>query len=212
MLTSSHGLGRLYAPDPRDRFHPMAAVLPAATARTIRYWNDSGWWGDQGQTPECVAFSTMHWLADGPITHPKRPFEDPDRFFTEIGGGPDGAVVRDAFKRLQALGVVGSYHWATRIEDVDVALLEVGPVVIGIDWYEEMFSPDPRGFVTPGGQVAGGHAIEVNGIVAGHHYRLKNSWGRGWGHSGHCFVARDVFEYLVFGANGEACLATEIRG
>lgn len=33
-----------------------------------KYWWPGGWWGDQLNTPHCVAYSWSHWLAAGPIT------------------------------------------------------------------------------------------------------------------------------------------------
>jgi papain like protease len=208
------GLGRVYRPDPRDRGFRMAAVVPRRSVRTSRYWNDRWWWGDQGQTPQCVAYSAMHFVADGPITHGVRrmPFEEPASFFAAIGGSDYGAYVRDAMVRLQQLGVIGAYHWAFSMAELDLALLEVGPVIIGVDWFDGMFDPDASGFIHPTGDVAGGHAIECNGInVETGTYRLKNSWGRSWGKSGRCYVKRADMEYLLFGLNGEAVLATELN-
>ena len=65
--------GRLVVPDERDHNYSMAALLPPARARRLsRFWWDSGWWGDQGETSECVAYAWTHWLADGPVLHSPR--------------------------------------------------------------------------------------------------------------------------------------------
>jgi hypothetical protein len=207
-----NGLGRIYAPDDRDRLYRIADVAPATSGRTYRYWFQGGWYGDQGQTPECVAYSTMAWLADGPVTHPQKPMFDPDQFFKDIGGNQNGALVRDSFQTLKDRGVISEYRWALSMDEVMMALLEMGPLVIGITWFNDMFEPDAEGLVHPGGGVAGGHAIEVNGINTDHGIlRLKNSWGREWGINGDFHLTFDDFEYLVFGIDGEAVLATELR-
>ena len=74
---TQHGCGRLPAVDPRDQNFTiqafMAARPPTSLAR-IKYWWADGWWGDQGASDLCVAYSLIHWLEDGPIGHaPKRP-------------------------------------------------------------------------------------------------------------------------------------------
>jgi len=39
-------------------------------------------------------------------------------------------------------------------------------------------------------------------------YRIKNSWGRGWGKNGFAYIKIDHFETLL-NDYGEVCLATE---
>jgi hypothetical protein len=189
----------------------MAEVVIPST-RTFRYWNESEWWGDQGDTPECVAFSSLHWLADGPVTHEVHPYQDPTSFFAAIDGGPDGAVIRDAFKWMQALAVVGSYHWALNLEELRNCILETGPFVIGIPWFEGFDNPDSHGLVQPTGNIRGGHALEVNGYNKNHGlWRIKNSWGRTWGDEGRLWMTDQTLEYVVFGADGEAVVGTELK-
>jgi len=140
------------------------------------------------------------------------PFESPLQFFFEIGGSDDGAYVRDAMSRLQEMKVIGNYYWATTIDEVDLALLEVGPCVAAFDWFSGMDSPDTSGLVHPDGYVRGGHAIDLNGVnVQTGIYRFKNSWGRGWGKNGRFYLKRADLEYLLFGLNGEVALATELN-
>ena len=68
---SKPGLGRLPAPDSRDRMFPLRSIVPArTTSRDYRYWSSSGWWGDQGARPHCVGFAWAHWLEDGPVWRP----------------------------------------------------------------------------------------------------------------------------------------------
>jgi hypothetical protein len=42
----NYGLGRLESQDERDKAFPMRAMLQT-TDRKYRYWNQSGWWGNQ---------------------------------------------------------------------------------------------------------------------------------------------------------------------
>ena len=65
-------LGRQYIPDERDQNYLISTHLLKRTSRTritSRYWDDTVWWGDQGNTPQCVGYAWSHWLSDGPVYH-----------------------------------------------------------------------------------------------------------------------------------------------
>jgi len=215
-----HGLGRLYAPDPRDANFPMRAALPSApSTRTYRYWNANGWWGDQGQTSQCVAYAWAHWLEDGPVSqrgvapilNPAAIYHDAQLVDEWPGEDYDGTSVRAGAKVLKTAGFITEYRWATRLEEIVAALLDVGPVVVGFSWYQEMFEPDEAGLIHIGGSLAGGHAFVLDGISTPHKLiRMKNSWGREWGKNGFAYLAFEDVDHLLQ-EDGEACLATEIR-
>ena len=216
---TDYGLGRRPAPDERDHAYPMALAVPRTTTRTRRYWNASGWWGDQGRKPQCVGYAWTHWLEDGPVTHDAPvPIVDPGWLYREAqlvdewpGEDYDGTSVRAGAKVLQAKGLVGNYLWAESLRDVELALLESGPVVVGTAWYESMFEPDRSGRISIGGGVVGGHAYLLDGVnSARRSIRLKNSWGRTWGRRGFATLSFDDLARLL-AEDGEACLATELR-
>jgi hypothetical protein len=188
-----------------------------AGVRTYRYWSDRGWWGDQGATPQCVAYAWTHWLEDGPVAQPGRaPCVDPAELYRAAqradeweGEDYDGTSVRAGAKVLKARGYIAEYRWARTIDALVYALLEQGPVVLGVNWYAGMESPDARGIVRAAGEILGGHAIVANGVnVPRGLVRLKNSWGRAWGRSGRCWLPIDDLARLV-AEEGEACLAVE---
>jgi hypothetical protein len=215
-----HGLGRRYAEDVRDIQYPMRALLPAeASTRPYRYWNASGWWGDQGNTPQCVAYAWTHWLEDGPVgQRGPAPVVPPAAIYKEAqavdewpGSDYDGTSVRAGAKVLQARGFISTYTWAQTFSDIREALLEVGPVVVGTNWYETMFDPDEAGLIHIGGSIAGGHAYVYDGISVPHMLvRIKNSWGRGWSNNGFAYISFADAERLLH-EDGEAALAVEIR-
>ncbi len=215
-----HGLGRLHAPDPRDANYPMRAMLPAeASTRTYRYWNASGWWGNQGDTPQCVAYAWTHWLEDGPVGQGgQAPVVQPSILYAEAqkvdewpGEDYDGTSVRGGAKAVKARGFISSYAWAGLFSDIREALLEVGPVVVGVNWYDAMFEPDEAGLIHIGGEVAGGHAFVLDGISVPHKLiRMKNSWGRAWGNNGFAYLTFPDVERLLH-EDGEAALAVEVR-
>lgn len=122
-----------------------------------------------------------------------------------------GTSVRAGAKVLQSLGAIKSYHWAANIDDVITAVLTEGPVIVGTNWYHDMFRPvgsDAR--LHPTGGVAGGHAWKVDGYNRSTLlFRMKNSWGLGWALKGYAHITQADLSRLLFDEPGEACIALE---
>jgi hypothetical protein len=212
--------GRLRAVDPRDLNFPMRAMFAVPSARPYKYWNQSQWYGDQGATSQCVAYSCIHFLEDGPVTHKNvaPPVIAPDWLYGEAqkvdeweGENYDGTSVRAGFKVLEREKYIKEYRWAAILGDIIECVLEKGPVVMGTNWYESMMKPDPLGVLSVEGDVAGGHAWLINGVnTKTRIFRMKNSWGRGWGDGGSGWISFNDVDRLLHEA-GEACIATELR-
>jgi len=217
-------LGRVYKPDKRDGKFQMLSVLPKQTPGiTYKYWWSSGWWGDQGHTPHCVAFSWAHWLSAGPITQKKSriggksPFDtnqlynDAQKLDIWPGENYDGTSVRAGAKVLQKAGYIKNYLWSWDLETTIHALLTSGPVVVGTWWYYDMFFPSKSGRISASGSKMGGHAYLLDGVnVKKKLFRIKNSWGRNWGKNGFAYISFDDMEKLIID-QGEVCLSTEIN-
>jgi hypothetical protein len=123
----------------------------------------------------------------------------------------DGTSVRASAKVLQSRGLISEYRWAWSADEVAAALLEVGPVVVGTNWYSSMFrvGEDRMLRIEPTASVAGGHAYALTGVNLSRGWvRVKNSWGRGWAYNGHARMALETLDRLI-GEDGEACLALE---
>lgn len=210
--------GRLYHPDPQDQNYLARALpQPMGGMRAYRYWNAEGWWGDQGSVPQCVAYASVHWLEDGPITHagpvpiiqPQMLYDAAQAIDPWAGTPHEGTTVRAAAKTLQRLGLIKSYHWAFTLEDVVSTVLNHGPVIMGTNWYEGMSDPDAKGVLHATGQMIGGHAYVINGVnVPARMFRCKNSWSRSWNKRGFGFMPFDLVGKLIED-QGEACLAVE---
>ena len=211
--------GRKHVPDKRDTQFPMHRAVPRRTKRSSRHWDDKHWWGNQGKTPQCVGYAWAHWLEDAPVVHkrvnpplllPKLIYRGAQRVDKWGGTNYKGTNIRAGAKVLQMLGLIDEYHWARTLDDVIAAVLDVGPVVVGTDWYVGMTKPK-NGRVRLTGKKQGEHAYLLNGVnLRTKRFRIKNSLGRGWGMNGRAYISFDDFERLLSKRNGEACLATEL--
>jgi hypothetical protein len=217
------GLGRIPHYDPKnERFRIRALAIEPMPAITQRYWNDTAWHGDQGATSQCTAYSLLHYMADGPITHRSaNPVSTPDATYRLIQsidrsegrdyGVDGGATMLAQSKAAVSVGWYGEYRWGYTVDECVRALLTSGPVILGINWYTGMFDPLPSGRLSVTGSLAGGHAIVANGVnTVQETVRLKNSWGRDWGSSGHATLSFADLNRLS-AEDGEVVLPREMK-
>jgi hypothetical protein len=222
------GLGRIYAPDERDKNFPLRAMLTKEAAtkppKPHKYWLGRQWL-NQGETSSCTGHAAAHWAYSSPITYklgaltqldPYMLYREAQKVDEWAGEDYDGSSVRAVMKVMQALGFVESYSWGHTLEDALLAL-EMAPIVVGINWYTGMFSPNSLGLIRPSGDIEGGHAVLVDGYTRNEkrifgqkrrQVRLHNSWGREWGHNGYAYMDFDHFAQLI-AEQGEICLAKE---
>lgn len=218
-------LGRQWYPDDRDQNFKIDPIPSAINPdRGWRHWSQIGWWGNQGYEPWCVAYSTLHYIADGPLKWANNnPAMDPRTLYCESqkldpwfgdcdNWGYDGTTIRSAAKVLKREGIIREYRWAFTFEDVIITLASQGPLVLGTSWYSGMSWPhsigDHRGksYVEPEGRYEGGHAYVLNGVDFGRDMvRLKNSWGQDWGDDGHAWLSFDGLRKLMSEEWAEAC-------
>ncbi len=208
-------LGRLPSSDERDKKHLIRPL--GASDRLSRYWNANGWWGDQGHRPHCVGFAWTHWVEDGPVTHggiapivvPSDVYREAQKVDEWTGENYDGTSVRAGAKVLQSKGLISEYKWAWNLDTLIYAILEMGPVVVGTNWYTGMFFPDSKHVISINGRIEGGHAYLINGVnVTKKLFRIKNSWGREWGNKGHAYISFEDMAKLI-AEDGEICIGTE---
>lgn len=226
-------LGRLYAPDPRDRRFTLTpdrlkaiprAIEPGVKLRT-QPWR-RGPVLDQGNTSECTVFAAAGFLQCAPQLHRVGLGWDRERF-TDFynaaqkvdewpGENYDGTSERAVMKVLQDAGLIGEYLW---VADEDIAreyLITRGTLTLGSDWFDSMFTPSAKGaYVEPDGLVVGGHETVVRWYHGPNHYRfpdsyeLINSWGENWGDRGLFRMKADAFRYLFLQLNGDLCSPQE---
>jgi len=132
--------------------------------------------------------------------------DDPDA----PNGGQQGATVRSGVKVLKNHGRISTYAQATSTDAITAWLKKYGPVIIGSDWMNDMFTPDSKGYVRPTGGVAGGHCYVIVGYLASEGaYLCLNSWGKGWGQGGYFKIKVADFGQLL-GSGGEAWTSVEL--
>lgn len=119
-----------------------------------------------------------------------------------------GSTVIGAMKALKEMGLAKGYHWCFGLEDVLKTLSTLGPVEVGLNWYEGFDEPDASGLVKVKGAIRGGHAFELLGVDADHKLVWAiNSWGSDWGQRGRfAFSWKDLDRLLH--EDGEASTVT----
>lgn len=208
------GLGRLPSLDERDRQF-LLSVPAEVELKPYRYYR-TGPVLDQESTPMCVGFAWRQWISSALLMTKTGPAAE--TIYTEAqnldeweGIAYEGTSVRGGAKALQARGHVNVYSWAFDATTIrNWILSDGGTVVVGSNWYVDMFNPQ-NGFIKPGGDLAGGHAYLVVGYSTDREaFRILNSWGRDWGEGGRAWISFEDMSRLIL-EDGEACTAQEIK-
>lgn len=178
---------------------------------------------DQGTEGACVGFSWAHELSAVPFrvnvteNTARTIYYAAQQWDQWAGTNYDGTSVIAGAKTVRSLGFMPEYRWAFGIDDVLETLSEHGPIVLGVNWYEGMFDTNEKGFITPTGELAGGHAILAKGAIfrkrQGFWWKelpepyviLHNSWGNSWGVDGDAYILASDLEKLL-NEQGEACV------
>lgn len=209
--------------DNRSKKYPIRGTLWANPRRVDKTWA-IGPILDQGKEGACVGFGwTAQTLAEPFSTPPEilNP-RDPNKFALHVyksaqridewpGENYEGTSVLAGARILHKLRLISSYSWAFSVDEVIDGILIKGPVVLGIPWYESMYSA-PNGVVRVSGSQVGGHCILAIGFrVASPNFDgrpsvvLQNSWGNDWGINGVAEIEVEQLKELL-AKSGEACL------
>lgn len=232
-------LDRIYQEDWRSLNYSVTKRLEAVPpGYPSRSWAIDVWL-DQGKEGACVGFGFSHELRADPqvvngITNQyarEHVYWEAQKIDDQPGGSYPGAnpvyegtSVLAGAKVLTNAGFYSAYHWALSLEEMALGVGKVGPAVIGVNWYNNMFNVDRGGFIHPSGGIAGGHCILVRGVnvierpMQTHHtwaqidqrksyFTLHNSWGQSWGVNGEAKITFADMQKLL-NAQGDVCFPT----
>jgi hypothetical protein len=213
-----------YVPRLDDRNHAYRITARPGLENQARYWTPGSAVLDQGQEGSCVGHGVVGEYMASPVrglpgagawTGHLKAVEVYNRA-KEIdeweGVDYDGTSVRAGMLVGRERGWWSGFQWAMNMAELRAAL-EAGPVVIGVEWREEM-DQAPGGRVTVGGPAVGGHCLVITGYcpryrpLRGPAYRWRNSWGTGYGVRGSAYIRPADLESILFGSGGEAAVAT----
>lgn len=205
--------GRRLNHDSRSRAFP-ALVAPPQQRRPV-LWETGGGVLDQGHVGACVAhaaaaaLNTVGCHRDG---EPWRTHEDAMALYSaatkvdqwEGSYPPDdtGTDANAAATVLRTDGVIVSWSHCFGLDHV-LGALQLGPVLLGIEWLDAMMEPAADGRIWAAGKVVGGHETvlvgdDTKGLVTG-----LNSWGAGWGDAGRYRITYDDLDNRLR-ADGDA--------
>lgn len=232
------GLGRIHAPDERDRAYSAAPLVEGEPLEGFKFWWDLGGWFQQGGEGTCVGWNGINYLEDSPVTHPDENFDGREWYAAACNvdewGGNDwvdpsgvdynfGTSVRAFAKVAQARHFLGEYRWAWDLNTALAWLRWHGPVLMGTTWWYSMFDTrlvaDAQGtyrhtlVIDESEGVAGGHCWIINGVnFDARIVRGKlGSWNRNYfGNQGRCALSFETFERLLLD-DGEAMMALEVK-
>lgn len=187
-----------------------------AAARVNRVWV-LDFISDQGDTPHCVGFGWLNYGNCLPIDDNWPNDRGHELYYHAkvYDGEPeaeDGSSTLSGVKAFMDFGSLqgGKYAFATNLEDIKVWVLDQSPVVVGTNWYDNMFYPDEAGVVHVGGWIAGGHEYMIIGYDRDTDMFLcANSWGTSFGINGSFSISAADMSRLM-SEQGDACTAVEI--
>lgn len=206
-------LKRFMMHDPRSRNHPVAASRAKYPTKNVRHERKADIW-DQGEIGDCTANAFLGMLMTEPLhslAGGKWAFTEKDCVpFYSLETKLDNAVIPGVYppndtgstflyaaKAGQQLRYIRSYQHAFGLAQT-LNLLVDYPINLGIDWYEGMMDTDRKGFVKPGGRLAGGHEICVDEInSSGEYIGFSQSWGESWGRSGRGYMTWASLDALL---------------
>lgn len=206
------GLGRRPEFDERSRAFPVRALLRTVIQPRSYTWS-CPLTLDQGQEGACVGFAFAHEASARPVKVHDVTGDIASSVYVRArqldeweGEDYSGTSILAGVKACKEIGWYREYRWAFGLDDMLLAIGYKGPVVLGVNWYAGMVTPDADGVIHVEGELLGGHAILANGVSIGKKMvRLHNSWGPDWGIRGECFIGFDDLRRLLQ-EQGEACV------
>lgn len=207
-MDTPYPLGRLVNHDPRSRAFPARGLSTWFRPKQVR-WRHWGPALDQGQVGSCTAEALVQWLNTTPghqrgtVLHRQPLALELYAAETVLQGGPvyppadpGGSGLAVCQAAVQA-GLITNYTHAFGLDHARAAVA-LGPLLVGTNWHEAMFTPSVDGFLEAKGPVVGGHEYLCTGYDPRWKvWRFLNSWGPGWAKRGTFYLTEDTFSSLL---------------
>jgi hypothetical protein len=219
--------------DERSKDYPIRSLMEGMEALRSYTWSCDVY-NDQGQEGACVGFGWSHELSARPkvirtdASGAQAIYNRARQLDQWPGEDYEGTSVLAGAKAVQerlnskGVTVMPEYRWAFGWHDVALTLGFKGPVVLGVDWYSNMWDPAEDGFLHADGDLVGGHCILARGVrvvkkdpliaavpsnidMDKSWVLLHNSWGTGWGNGGTARLRLRGLDKLLR-AGGDACV------
>lgn len=175
---------------------------------------------DQDTTSECVLHAVWARILGAPYMRAsdvsreamRRRYLRAQELDEWPGNAYDGTSGRAGARVAVEEGYADGYAWSFD-EPTDRGWVRTeGPLCIGVPMFTGMMDPDRRGRINPTGSFEGWHEMLVRWYYPDEDaYLILNSWGRSWGGRfrgrfwpGHALIQRAEYEYIRFGADGDA--------
>lgn len=209
MKTKKYKLGRIVNHDPRSKNFAFGITnIPIVSVTHERYIPVL----DQGNVGSCCGNAGIGAISTAPfINQPNKVYSrdengalklysDAERIDGNGGYPPNdyGTSGLSIAKALKNAGLISQQYQHTFSLLGALQALMRGPILVGTNWHNDMFSPDPDGRVHPTGMVTGGHEYEAYRVDAelGRIW-FYNSWSSAWGLNGAFYMTWQDFALLI---------------
>lgn len=213
-------LDRIPFQDEKSKAFSIAPLLKMAPKRDVTWKMPWMMPLDQGQEGACVGFGWSAELASAPVQYSvsdsfAQKLYNSARAEDKLMGNvyDEGASVLAGAKAVKRMGVIREYRWAFGVDQIIDTLIQKGPVVLGVNWYDKMYETNIAGLVDVDGELVGGHCITAFGYRKNYQNQecivWMNSWGPTYGVGGVGYLPVEGLARLMK-EDGEACIATDI--
>lgn len=179
---------------PRHKAHDKAQrapVMPVSASLTSVFWKSNLPEPlDQGNLGSCTGNASAQCVSTQPFslklteTNAVTIYSLATKLDSYAGAYPPNDTGSSGAAACKALVQLGYAKLCSNFVSYADALARVQsqPIIVGVNWYASMYSPNACGGLTVSGALDGGHEIEIVGYDVGNkRIWLQNSWGNSWG-------------------------------
>jgi hypothetical protein len=157
-----------------------------------------------GHYGSCTGFSAVHYMTASPWRRSLMSPYDGHALYHEArtldewqGEEYEGSSVNGACLAMRSRGWIKSFYWVSTASEISRAL-QLGPVMMGTNWYQGMMRPNGNNMIKVDGEVVGGHAYLIVGFLRQRNvFTVFNSWGPDWGRKGRAEISFDDVNRLL---------------